>query len=103
VLYFRKTLALMASIAAAPPVVVSAPVDARIMAGIAHRGWSVRQGLVLRYVTGLHVRYRFSFADFSDSATCGCTASDYFDGIHLRPSGTQKVTDAVLNRFPSAF
>jgi hypothetical protein len=103
VLYFRKTLALMASIAAAPPVVVSAPVDARILAATANRGWSARQGLVLRFLAGLHSRYWFSFADFSDPAACGCTATDFFDGIHLRPSGTQRVTDAVLRRFPSAF
>jgi hypothetical protein len=103
VLYFRKTLALMQSIAAAPPVVVSAPVDARILAAVSNHGWSVRQGLVLRFLAGLHPRYRFSFADFSDPATCGCTASDFFDGIHLRPSGAAKVIDAVLGGFPGTF
>jgi len=103
VLYFQKTVALMQSIAAAPPVIVSAPVDPRILAATVNRGWSVRQRLLLRQLASLHKRYRFSFADFSRAASCGCTAQDFFDGIHLRPSGAQKVTDAVLRRFPGAF
>ena len=102
-LYFEKTLALMQSIGAAPPVVVSAPVDPRILAATASHGWAVRQGLVLRFLAGLHAHYRFDFADFSKAASCGCTARDFFDGIHLRPSGARKVTDAVLRRFPDAF
>jgi len=103
VLYFEKTLALMQSIAAAPPVIVSAPVDPRILAATVNRGWGVRERLLLRFLAGLHSRYRFSFADFSKAATCGCTARDFFDGIHLRPSGTSKVSDAVRRRFPGAF
>jgi hypothetical protein len=62
----------------------------------------VRERLLLRFLASLHSRYRFSFADFSKAATCGCTARDFFDGIHLRPSGTRRVTDAVLRRFPGA-
>jgi hypothetical protein len=50
VLYFEKTVALMQSFGAAPPVIISAPVDRRIMAAIANRGWSVRQGLLLRFL-----------------------------------------------------
>jgi hypothetical protein len=103
VLYFQKTLALMDAIAAVPPVVVSAPVDQRILAATRDHGWSARQRLLLARLSGLHKRYRFSFADFSSPATCGCTASDYFDGIHLRPSGAAKVIDAVLGGFPAAF
>jgi hypothetical protein len=103
VLYFEKTLALMQSFGAAPPVIVSAPVDRRIMAAIANRGWSVRQGLLLRLLGDQRKHYRFSFADLSKAASCGCTARDFFDGIHLRPSGARKVTDMVLRRFPSAF
>ena len=103
VLYFEKTLTLMQSITAAPPVVVSAPVDARILAAIVNRGWSVRQGLLLQFLAGLHSRYRFDFADFSKAAACGCTANDFFDGIHLRPSGADKVVNAVLRRFPTVF
>ena len=103
VFYFRKTLALMQSIAAAPPVIVSAPVDPRILAASAGRGWAVRQRFLLRMLAGLHDRYRFDFADLSHAASCACTARDFFDGIHLRPSGARKVIDAVLNRFPNAF
>ncbi len=103
VLYFEKTLTLMQAIAAAPPVVVSAPVNPRLLAAIANRGWSVRQGLLLHFLAGLHVRYHFDFADLSKAATCGCTAKDFFDGIHLRPSGADKVVNAVLRRFPTVF
>ncbi len=103
VLYFEKTLALMDSIAAAPPVVVSAPVDARILAATASRGWSTRQGLLLRFLAPLHARYQFAFVDLSKASACGCTAADFFDGIHLRPSGALKVTNTVLRRFPGSF
>ena len=102
-LYFTKTLALIASIAAAPPIIVVAPIDPRILAATADRGWSLRHRLLLQFLARLHSRYRFVFADFSESATCGCTARDFFDGIHLRPSGTRKVLDALLRRFPQAF
>jgi hypothetical protein len=103
VLYFGKTLALMQAVEAVAPVIVSAPVDPRILTALANRGWAVRQSLVLRLLASLHARYRFTFTDFSKAATCGCTAKDFFDGIHLRPSGTRKVVDAVLRRFPDAF
>jgi hypothetical protein len=103
VLYFKKTLALMDAIAAAPPVVVSAPVDPRLLAAVAKRGWAARQALVLGFLAGLHARYRFSFADFSRAAACRCTSRDFFDGIHLRASGADKVVDAVMRRFPDAF
>jgi len=102
-LYFQKTLALMDSIAAAPPVVVSAPMDARILAAIASRGWALRQAQLLRYLAPLQARYKFDFVDLSKAAACGCTAVDFFDGIHLRPSGTAKVVDAARRRFPAAF
>ena len=102
-LYFEKTLALMDSIAAARPVVVSAPVDARVLAAITGHGWALRQAQLLRYLTPLQARYKFDFVDLSKAAACGCTAADFFDGIHLRPSGTAKVVDVVLHRFPSAF
>lgn len=103
VLYFQKTLALMQSIGATPPIIVSAPVDRRIMEAIANRGWRARQDLLLRLLGAQRKHYRFSFADLSKAASCGCTATDFFDGIHLRPSGARKVTDIVLRRFPSAF
>jgi hypothetical protein len=103
VLYFTKTLALIESIAAAPPIIVAAPVDSRILAATTNRGWGMRHRLVLQFLAGLHSRYRFLFVDFSKAEMCGCTASDFFDGIHLRPSGTRKVVDAVLRRFPEAF
>jgi hypothetical protein len=99
--YFAKTLALMQSIAVSPPIVVSAPVDARILAATARRGWAVRQRLVLRFLRRLRRRYRFDFADFSQATACGCTAKDFFDGIHLRSSGTDKVIAALLRRFPN--
>jgi hypothetical protein len=103
VFYFEQTLALMQSIAAAPPVIVSAPVDPRILAATINHGWAVRQGLLLRLLASLHAHYRFSFDDLSRASSCGCTAADFFDGIHLRPSGARKVIDAVLSRFPNAF
>jgi hypothetical protein len=99
--YFAKTLALMQAIAARPPIIVSAPVDERILAATAHRGWAVRQQLVLRLLRRLQGRYRFAFADFSQAAACGCTANDFYDGIHLRLSGTDKVMAALLRRFPN--
>lgn len=64
---------------------------------------TARQALVLRFLAGLPARYRFSFADFSRAAACRCTSGDFFDGIHLRASGADKVVDAVLRRFPDAF
>jgi hypothetical protein len=103
VLYFEKMLALMRSVGSTPPVIVSAPVDARILAAIATHGWSVRQAMVLRLLAAARARYPVEFADLSKAASCGCTAADFFDGIHLRPSGTAKVTDAVLSRFPKTF
>jgi hypothetical protein len=39
----------------------------------------------------------------SKAAACGCTPADFFAGIHLRPSGADKVTAVVLRRFRSAF
>jgi hypothetical protein len=102
-LYCQKTLALMDSIAAAPPVIVSAPMDARVLAAITNHGWALRQAQLLRYLAPLQARYKFDFVDLSKAASCGCTAADFFDGIHLRPSGAGKVTAAVLRRFPNAF
>lgn len=99
--YFVKTLALMQRIDASPPVIVSAPVDVRILAATAGRGWAVRQHLVLRLLRRLRRRYRFEFVDFSRAAACGCTATDFFDGIHLRLSGTDKVIVALLRHFPN--
>ena len=100
--YFEKTLALMESLSATPPVVAAAPVDARILAATAGHGWSVRHGLLLRLVARLRAQYAFSFADLSRPSSCGCTSRDFFDGIHLRPSGANKVIDALLRRFPNA-
>jgi hypothetical protein len=100
--YFEKTLALMSSLDAAPPVIVAAPVDLRILAATADRGWSVRHGLMLRLLAKLRSHHHFSLADMSRAITCGCTARDFFDGIHMRPSGTHKVIDAILRRFPAA-
>ena len=101
--YFEQTLALMERIGAAPPVVVAAPFDARICAATINRGWGARHRLVLAFLARLTFRYRFDFADFSRASSCGCTADDFYDGIHLRPSGAQKVFDAVLRLFPAAF
>jgi hypothetical protein len=77
--------------------------DARILAAIAGRGWALRQAQLLRYLAPLQARYKFDFVDMSKAAACGCTPADFFAGIHLRPSGADKVTAVVLRRFRSAF
>ena len=100
--YFECTLALMESFAVAPRVVVTAPVDPRILAATVGHGWGVRHRLLLRFLASLRPRYKFFLADLSRAAACGCTARDFYDGIHLRPSGTRKIVDTVLRMFPRA-
>ncbi len=103
VLYFGKTLALMDSIASAPPVIVSAPVDPRILAATASHGWSARQRLLQQFLVGLHRRYQFVFIDLSKASLSGLTASDFYDGIHLRVTGADKVVATLLGKYPGAF
>jgi hypothetical protein len=101
--YFRDTLLLMARLGVGEPLIVAAPLDPRICRATVDRGWGARHRLLLAVLDSLDGTYRFDFIDFSRGASCGCTAGDFYDGIHLRPEGAQKVFDAVLNRFPGAF
>jgi hypothetical protein len=101
-LYFARTLALITRLDPAPPVIVAAPVDARVYRAGLRCGWGARHRKVLAFLAWLHGRRDFAFLDLSRPASCGCTARDFYDGIHLRPSGARKVMRAALRRFPQA-
>ena len=97
---FEKDLRLMDSLAAAPPVIVAAPIDHRIYKATRSCGWGARHRLILRLLARLRHAGRFSFLDLSNATAFGVTARDFYDGIHLTPRGARKVIDLVLESFP---
>lgn len=101
--YFAATLRLIEENSAARPAIAMAPVDPSICAATRRAGWGTRHRLVLAFLARLRRRYPFDFADFSRASSCGCAPGDFFAGMHLHPSGTRQVFDAVLRRFPGDF
>ncbi len=100
--YFRKDLALMDKLAAATPVIVSAPFDQRIYAATVNRGWGARHQLMAALLSRLHATDQFDFLDLSKAASFGFTPSQFYDGIHLTPQGGRHLVDLVLRKFPGA-
>ncbi|MCW2974260.1 MAG: hypothetical protein JWN72_2533 [Thermoleophilia bacterium] len=59
-------------------------------------GWNARRAEVRAYLAALGTRYDFTFADLSFPSTWRGSSADFFDEIHLRPSGASKVVTKLI-------
>ncbi|MBC7461308.1 MAG: hypothetical protein H7287_08090, partial [Thermoleophilia bacterium] len=59
-------------------------------------GWSARRAEVKAYLAVLAKTYEFRFADLSLPSTWQGSSTDFFDEIHLRPSGASKVVTRLI-------
>jgi hypothetical protein len=99
--YFQRTLAYMNGLGSAP-VIALTPMQPQMLARVASLGYNARYHDVLAYLRSLQGRYRFELLDFTDLASFGGRAADFYDGYHMTVANTQRLVNAVLARAPGA-
>ena len=99
--YVEKTLALMNSLGATPVIVLS-PYQPQLLAALRPLGWDTRHRQVLQFLQSLQARYRFVLLDMTHIASFHGSATDFYDGVHLRLHNVHRFLTTVLAESGSA-